>query len=542
MTENSPRCVVFSDIRGDFRLLVTLLTQITRVATWEKDEWSWNTENTTVVCLGNFTDRFAERGFNRLVLSTATAISDQEKILNAFTSLIQSAKSGNNLVVLMGDHELANLMNWSTYKIFQMAQPDNPSDQALHDQFVDEQLRPFCAGQGILAGWGDEGMMVYFSRGSIEKKWLMKNKFRSVTDVNQTWQKAVRSGHLRRFAEPNSPLFSSLEASLWRDNDEDYVVPWLGPDIKPKFIQSVFPIQNLAEESLDFRLRPPFCDKQKPDAVDVWADDPATRFSRRTILVSPGNDGAEQIYHIHNAMADVFCQYHMDSRQPQALQFSLTRNRRSEPLYLTCQIHRMSDLSYSAYSSERSYSICLPPEHMLPLKDIKLSDEDLTQIQPLLDDAITLAMDSETDGIKKVGLILFSHDFKELLLLKEPYEEYDIPAGPRDPREHPWPVLTHIVRKLTHLHHPQQSWEGITVDIEGSFRVWIRKLTQKHDPHTIGTWVPVTKVFAQKLTHHTITLLCSLGRQNYLPRFDGFEKICPKWATTNKPPAQRTWW
>lgn len=562
MDQVRPKLVVFSDIRGDFRLLLALLTQVAKVAEYKDDHWTWSVQDTTVVCTGNYINRFAEKGYNRLTVSTADAVADQRRILHAFRSLHQHPdrqKFRNSIIVLAGDQELGALLMRGDYDLYAMAQPDNIHDQDLYRVFVEEELVPFCASQGVMVGWGGEGVMTYASRGTLEREWLKSSRFESLKSMNRYWQQMLRTQQLNRlrvFAEPNSPLFStklSLQPHTWRDEDEEFVTQWLGADVNPRFLLSVTPIQILQRESLDLRLRAPHCEPVKPDSLLQNIQDPANRLLQPTVLLSPGNDATDQVYHIHNCMADVFCQFPTDGRQPHTMEFSLVRNRHNDPLYTTCRNQQMNDLSYSYYVSQRAYSVCLPPEHLLPLKDIKLSDADLVQMQPFLDDAIVLASDVNAPEIKQVGMLLFAEDMRSVLMLKHPIsamgdEYFDFPVGPRVISEHVWPTMTHVLRQRTNIEHPQQSWPGVTVDYQTHFRLWLRKLhshSSVHVDHEVAHWVPVTKLYTMSLTPSTLGVLCALARTGYLPKFQGFQQKCPAWATRNPIPESKLperWW
>jgi len=565
----SPKLVIFSDIRGDFRLLLTLLTQVTKIARYNNNdklgEWHWNVTDTTLVCLGNFTDRYSEKGYNRLLISTKQAIEDEKKILHAFKQLEHKSKSqrqGNSVVVILGDHELGNLYFWKSYRIYQTMNPKNASDQQEREDFVNNFLRPFCLKHaGIVASWGKPGASICFSRGALTREWLQQVKPKSIQDLNHMWRKWNEENNfvkLNYLGQDNSPVMSqklSIKPQLWRQEDEDFVTQFIGEDPNPKFVQSAVPIQILETETWDINIRQPYCEKND----DVLFVDPSIQFSNRTMLVSTAADGSEQVYFIHNCMADVYCSFTQDDRQPQALQLEMRVTNSLEALYLQCKILRMFAIEYSNYINERPFGTCPKPEVTLPLKDIKLTDHDIIQLNARLEDSVIVASNDESHNIELVGLLIFSHDMKTVLALKQPVETktksltetWNIPVGTRKKSEEIWHALQHHVRTLSKLSPLETSWSGVTLDYRDYIRIFVKRM-HKNSVTTIddtkAEWVSYASLFSDRRTHVTRTLLCMIARANYIPVSTEVIQGCPAWITqeiTSKPRNRQRikgWW
>jgi len=526
MSEKTPKCIVFSDIRGDYRLLVTLLTQITKVAKFEKGKWSWKVKDTTVICMGNFTDRYGEVGYNRLLIPTHDAINEERKIINTFLEL-ENDKT-NQLVVLMGDHELGNILHWPDHEIYQMAKPDNVLDREAREEFINDTLKPFCTHHGLMVSWGVPGGSVVFSRGCLERSWL--KKYKSIRELNRAWRKALQTNdwiQLKKLGERNSPIMStkqSVKPQLWRQQDEDAIIAFVGEDPKPRFVQSVVPIQVLESES--------------------W--DPNIKSADRTMLISMDASGTDQMYYIHNCMADVFCNYEPDQRQPQALQFELKINNFGEALYMNSKLLRMEDDEFAIYQNEIAHFTCPKPQ----TEDIDIPDEVIAQLIPEIEDTLTPAFEDNPNHIKNVGLLLFSHDMKSVLLLKAEQTGttkdgfWNIPMGHVGRKESLWASLSHHVRHQTGLKAIHSDWKGGTVDYRDSYRVWIRQVGNRNEMSinpAKAEWVSYDHVFSNRVNHVTGNLLCFLAKNRFIPYTPSMQKFCPSWARPQKiPPRHMT--
>ena len=529
------RCTVFSDVRGDFRLFLTLLTQIANVAKYDisTQTWTWNVTNTTLVCLGNFIDRYGKVGYNRLMITTEQAIREETKIIDALVQLqklAKSEKSGNAVVVLLGDHELGHLMNDPNYSIFQMAKPGDIHDQKLRQDFLEQTLYPFCENCGVIAGWGLNGGTVYFSRGGFERAWFEKHQIKSIKDLNHRWKNGALSHRpLRILAETHSPIFSErmcIKPYQWRGTDEEFIVRLLGEDPNPKFVQSVCSTQMIENSTLDVHIQN---------------------------SISPNYDGTDQIYYIHNCAADVFCSVIPENRIPQTLTFELTVDTNNEALYLTSRPNRMSDSEYKVYVEEKPHHFCPAPEKRIRPKKIQLSDHEILQLKPQLEDAVIVADGEATAHIVSASMILFSHDMKSILLLRKPVtihqELWDIPTTDVKSNQALWSTLSQTVRNQTGINHIDSSWTGITVDLYEKHRIWVRRMNNNSDvaiDETLAQWISAEELWKEKrISHVTLTALCLLVRSNYMPKPKEYLNVCPHWCTQSEPiPRARIlgWW
>lgn len=540
--ENPPKCIAFADIRGDFKLLFTLLTQVFEVAKIENGKWQWTVSDTTVVCLGNFTDRFSKKGYNRLTLTTDFAMQDQIRIISTFEELQAASKlenKNNNIVVLMGDHELGNIFKWSHYEIYQMADPANTQDQEQHIEFVNNYLKPFCAQHGIAASWGLPGATVYFSHGSLDKDWFFKLRPDSLIDLNRKWQRWLKHNNFIRlapFASPNSPIMSTrmaMEPQLWRENDEETILRVLGTDPNPRFIQAGIPIQVLQHETWDPYMRTPKCTKHPKGSTPA-------------MLVSRNADGVDQIYFLHNAMADVFCSYDEEDRRPQGLQFELIMNNSGSALYLQCKSLTMSEDEYRIYLGERPLTSCSAPIEQLDPEDIKLSEDELFHYRPMIDNETLSSIAKETDHIKEVALVLFSDDMKQIYVLQHVLTptQWAIPRGTRYSGESDWESLERVVREQTGINHLNFMDGGEFVD-HFQTRVWIKQTRQAmtFHPNSLfqsGTWIDYQHIWTDKhifLDRPTKLTLKMLLQSNSIPpveeadpeSIDEWDKKLEKW-------------
>jgi len=565
-----PKCVVFSDIRGDLRLFVSLLSQVTKVAALdENNEWKWNVRDTTLVCLGNFTNRYERIGYNRLMIPTGVAINEQIRILRSFRQLEENARMQpelhNHVVVLMGNHELANVLNWSDYEMYQMAEPDNKRDQKEFYEFVESELKPFCYDHGLIAGWGLYGATIYFSRGGLEKDWFETNRIKSIQDLNKQWKNWWQTNNYIRFrclSQSNSPILStkmSLTPSIWRQNDRDEIVQKLGDDSYPKFVQTVIPIQKITELTWDLLLRAPFCEHPVVQPHDRLSQK-QLNLSHQTMLASVDARGNDEIYFIHNCMADTFCSFPPEDRQPQALGFEIIRDASEKALYMKCKMMRMSDAEYATYLVEtRRTRYCPPPLHWLTPQEIVFTDAEQFEIRQDVVETVTYADNDNLSEIRYAGIILFGHHMKSVLLLNHSHElkgestEYwDIPIAKHlDTDNNIWKTVEKTLQQQTGFGISDPYWKGITVDYRQHTRLWIRRVHSNDDMsinNQLANWIDYEKLWSQKLSYVSQLCFCLLMKAKMIPEVRGYEKRCPMWVTAEdrdpmmKRIRPRGWW
>lgn len=556
LSQDEPRCVVFTDLRGDYRLLLTLLSQLARVAEFDAPtrRWRWTVTNTVVVCLGNYTDRFEPRGLNRLTVSTKAAIADELRILETFIQLEQPNDEGNAMVVLAGDHELANLCDLPGYEYCQMAQPQEPTDRELRRTFVHESLRPFVQRHGLVAGWGRVGGTVYFSHGSLTRSWLQKIQAQSLEDVNRKWQHWVKdclASQLARAAESDSPLFSSvmaLKPQVWRESDADWVVQLLGADPNPRFVQAtLIPVQRLHFFSYDTNLREPQFDRRLPPG------------QQPTMLVSRSFDAVDECYFIHNAMADTFCMYEDTDRQPQALQFNLTLNNMAEALFLRVKPLVMSFEEYQLYLRELPYGSCAPPAALedhdsrrAPALLKAFSPEEQIALRPTL--GRLGLVNAGASHVESVGLVLLSHNLSRLFMVSEASAagrrsdaRWSLPLGHRRAAENDWDAMMRVLQETAQLGRVEFVRGGTVSDFDGTTRVWFKRTLQSLTS-PLGQWVDLDDVLSGKflLTRQTRTMLCVFAAYRLMPPLKNALEQCPAWLRAESSSSEASgvppWW
>jgi hypothetical protein len=340
--ENTLLC--FSDIHGDFEALRTLLTQVLKVATYKKSVWRWTATNTTLVCLGDFVDRY--RIARKSPVPTHKAISDQINILNCFDALQEQAKVpslNSRFIVLMGNHELGNILNWDNYGPFQVAHPGKSADHHLRKQFVQKYLIPFaCRSGGVILKWGN----YFLCHAGLEHEWLRKHDFQSVEDVNRRWKHYVREGlfhMLDIFAEPESILFSrkmALEPKRWREQDKFAVSFLLGSELNPKFVIGHTTVQTIAEKSFSYST--PACANSE----------------NSSILSSRDHNDQDDIYFIDVEMSDGFIPPQASweerkNRRPQALKLVISTDIYQNVLFTKCETLVLADEPFRTYDQNR---------------------------------------------------------------------------------------------------------------------------------------------------------------------------------------------
>ena len=500
--QKHPTCFVISDIRGDFRLLYTLLVQIANVAKLTNKKWSWTATNTTVVVLGNFTDRFDAKGLNRLRMTTSQAIVDETRILDAFIQLEKQQKEqDNHFVVLMGDHELGNLLNWDSYVFYQMVNPAKEKDREERKLFVENSLKPFCEHHGVIAGWGQPGGEVYFSHGSLNKSWFTRLGFNSIQQVNQQWQQWLKSNstlHIKHFGADDSPVMSCTQAirpQSWRDSDEEFITHLLGPEPSPRFVQSTtIPVQRLLDETQDVRLRPISFDRNKLKTPPA-------------MLVSRNFDAVEQFYFINNLMPDTYCIYDDVDRQPQVLKIELTLNNQSEALFVDVTPLVMSEVEYRVYLKELPFGSC---GSSLPYTKIKLTEEEFVQIKPALKE-LGLTNSDKMDQIKKVGIFILSFDRSRLFMYQNSRNKWTVPMGDRHSNETDWEAMKRIMKEQINVDRPIPFDEtnAKMIDYDVSTRLWIKPtVASLHaDGKVYVQWIELKKITQYDVDQSVVNIL-----------------------------------
>jgi hypothetical protein len=268
-----------------------------RVAKFAHNTWTWAQKDVLLVVLGDFLDRFRN---TRNKLTTAQAISDEIDILHCFESL--QAQPESTLIILMGNHELGNLVRAPNYEEFQMAKPSDEDDKLQRDTFLRKWFTPFVTrpfATGILAQWTN----VLMCHGGLEAAWLQRHEIKSIQDLNRRYQNAL--GHraqpdgaershrasLDIFLEPDSPLLSRKMAyfpEAWRREDRDIVREILCPEI----LHPVFCLGHTTVSDIRTRMI-----ASKPQCEEG---------ANTSILTSQDYDGRDEIYFLDVGMSDGF--------------------------------------------------------------------------------------------------------------------------------------------------------------------------------------------------------------------------------------------
>lgn len=511
-----PSCFAFADIRGDYRLLFTLLTQLMNVAELKHGKWSWIVSDTIVICLGNYVNRFEPKGTNRVTMTTKDAIADEERILDAFTQLQARNDNNNSMIVLTGNHELSCLIDMPGYEYCQMANPQEESDRELHENFVKNSLRPFLqTSTGILVRWGEGIDMVYFSHGSLVRKWFETNKVQSISDMNQKWRawnKHNQTNQLRRLAQPDSPIMSSAMLTMphtWREFDRDRIVELLGEAPFPKFVVStLIPVQRAQFCSFDTNLK---------------------AIKHSTMLTSRSYDATDEIYFINNAMADTFCVLDQIDRQPQALKFELVTDKNGEGLFLNVSPIVMAVDEYRVYLTEVPTISCEKMETKVPLPPFTM--EEMV--------ALKIPGDSH---IEKVSLVLFSHDMSRVLFILDDRNQLTFPVGLKKTDENDWEALLRMMTETLKQKVKFVRGGGVS-DFEGSTRVWFKKTLQSIPSTDKIKWVPLEQLFSVTTARNVKTMLCVFSRVGLIPEVENAYYACPKWVKHSyEQDKVKPWW
>lgn len=544
-TEYERSLFVFSDIRGDFKLLHTLLTQIMKVASQDPDSkrWQWNVENTTCVCTGNFTDRYGQRGYNRLLITTSQAIADEIRILQCFQELTaQARKKNNKFVVLMGDHEIGNLLNWSSYSLYQMQTPDNVQDQEARQIFVNSYLKPFAEKYGgLLARWGVPGSTLYFSHAGLELSWLdqwiPKNRQQQfIPYVNTQFRRWLQQNNFVRLAvleDPRSVVLShkmSETPNLWREEDSFQVIKMLGADPQPRFVVSDMPIQLQQQTTMDLLVR-------SADCKGVSALLPS-------VLTSRSYFGDDNILFINNAMADVFCVYDDADRKPQAVQFSIHFNFENFPLYMNCDVQTLSDAQYQVYLSQRRFGSCAPRmDDVLFRNEQKgLTHEESSIVEPLADKYTQDKLSQRYNNVVSAYILLFDKTQEYVLLHQlnsnqkgetnnqNNLSRWVLPGGVRQGNESAWKAMQRGFANMIGASLPELNRDGQHYDYQddkkGVIRIYAHSTYKEHLQLPHGTWVKFKNVYRYKLVSVFRLALCQMMQLNVISKVGMYESQC----------------
>ncbi len=512
----SPTCYAFGPVRGDFRLLHALLTQVARVANMdETGAWSWSVERTTLIFLGNWTGRYGSNNLNRMNIPTERAIEDEKKVLDCFRQLARGPKECR-LITLIGDQEAARLLSWDSYERFHMADPANEADQEANRLFVSEHLKPFCQTSGIVAGWGEGANTAYFSHGSLELSWFKSWKPKSLLELNMAWRTWLRTGRtrqLRRFMEPTSPLLGTrmeMVPGQWANEDQPTLARVLGIDPHPKFVTAHTPVQVLQVETWDPSIRQVQC----PGA------------GMMSMLASPDDQGRDYIFYLNNLMADVFCVDDDSNRMPQALKFKMLVNRMDQGLAIECEALVMGALAYARYQDQLPFDSCTPePVYGADATGQMAADEM---------DGVRRALEEKQTGIDQpinwTGLVLVDDDGKVLMLDDDGKKV--VPMGMRDKGRPAFQEMLGMFYDRTGFEGWVLSDKGQEADVRGGptlglGRVYVKKLEGRKAP--VGTWVAPDNLLNLLTTAATRNILCTLMKHDKLPKPANYLVRCPDW-------------
>lgn len=268
---------LFSNIEGNFEKLENLLTKVLKVASYDTKtkKWTWEAENTTLVCTGNFITNVHGTNTKKEIQDI---LSNQIKIIQCFKSLQKQAKEyfNSHFIVLMGTNEFGLFMGIKTY---------NEEKYTREVQlFVDKYLHPFCEKTiGIIVQWGS----FFIAHGGFELKWFNDHKITTIKQVNKLWKRLVAEGDkksiLRVFGTLHSPIHSermSLDPDNWRHTEKASIVERFGYIAFPKFVVSSVDSKIIQEESVN--ISKPSCEGS----------------NKSNILSSVDSRGSVDIYYI----------------------------------------------------------------------------------------------------------------------------------------------------------------------------------------------------------------------------------------------------
>jgi hypothetical protein len=314
---------VFSDIHGDFDALVHLLTNVIKVADFKQGIWKWKATNTTVVCLGDFIDRYRVK--NEYELSTQEAIDAEIKIITCFKALQSQVTDNCAFIVLLGNHCVMNILQDPEFFQYGIKNPNDPLELKLRKLFIREHLLGFAETCGIICQWSD----IIMCHGGLEFSWLQRHKFTSIEQINKRFKQILQSyrqDRLEIFVESDSILMSrkmALQPDEWRQMDKPQIIQMFGPIVNPKFVVGHTTVSDINRSSLS-EYYPPQCDKKQPSSI----------------LASRDYFGQDDMYFVDVAMSRGFYPPNATEKdkiyqRPQALCFELTSNENMD-LFLKC--------------------------------------------------------------------------------------------------------------------------------------------------------------------------------------------------------------
>ena len=319
---------VFGDIHGDFNVLQDLLTKVLKVAKFEKNIWTWIAKKTTVVCLGDFLDRYRVK--NEYTLTTDDTIKAEHNIINCFKSLQEQAKPEKNdcaFIVLLGNHELASILQIPDYFKYQVENPDDVEERSRRVMFLRDHFLEFAESCGLAVQWGN----YYMCHGGFDLKWLQRHKFKSLVEINKRFKDILiskRPDRLSIFLEDDSIVLSrkmAFHTKEWRESDKSAIARILGEELVPKFIVGHTTVHDILQFSLT-DVSVPQCDEN----------------SKTSILAVKDYFGQDDIYFVDVAMSRGFLPMEATDRdkflrRPQALKFTIKLDDNFNILYSNCE-------------------------------------------------------------------------------------------------------------------------------------------------------------------------------------------------------------
>ncbi len=314
---------VFSDIHGDFDALVHLLTNVIKVADFKDNIWKWKATNTTVVCLGDFIDRYRVK--NEYEVSTETAIDAEIKIITCFKTLQSQVNNTCAFIVLLGNHCIKNILLDPDYFQFGVQHPNDPLELKMRKLFIREHLLEFAETCGIICQWSD----IIMCHGGLEADWLKRHKFSSIEQINKRFKQILQSyreDRLQIFIEPDSILMSrkmALQPDEWRQIDKPQIIQLFGPILNPIFVVGHTTVSDINRTSLS-QYYSPQCSSKQPTSI----------------LASRDYFNKDDMYFVDIAMSHGFyppnaTEKDKINQRPQALYFELTSNEHMD-LFLKC--------------------------------------------------------------------------------------------------------------------------------------------------------------------------------------------------------------
>lgn len=528
-------CWVISNVRGDFHLFRALLTVVCPVTKFEKGVFTWRGEHNTVVVLGNFTDRYSNSSYTRLTIPTGRAIGDEIRILDAMSHLQRTGLDNDNrLIVVMGDHEIGNLAHWSSYKQFQIANPASASEQKLRENFVEQQLRPFCARQRLLYRWGDDSGLLYFAHAGFRTKWLDKTPrvrgydfYSSIQQLFRHWcrspkPRGVFGASLDTEWSPVKDTFMATQPQTWARKEHDLVVRKLNGEAvnnsSPRFVLAGVFVQELESQYVGAFLRP----LSKPDGT----------LSQTQILTYRPDGETTLMYHLRNGQADAYaCKWADVERRPQALHFTLRPG-----LYLTAEPRSLTASQYLIYMENQPLSLCRRVPKVT--SDTPLTEAELEAVLPFASDETKQSLNRQDDTVNEVFVVFLNRSGKQIWLLRngDQAAKWRLPGGQRTRPESPWKTMTrHYLAQTGNSSLPELGRQGRRVAYTRDVVLFVYKVRDPViDFHPTKAYpefqsVCLNDVFTRDLELPTKHFLCSLMTMRIIPRSNGYHEACPAW-------------